>query len=96
VQFEKDFLKEEINDTLSTTMINVHLVIQQMRKSVAQSTDFFLKELIEPLELYQKHYQSTNQELIKQASHYWNKINRERAEMLHSKEVYFAQMNALT
>ncbi len=88
-------MKEEVIDTLSTTMANVQLIFQEIQSNVVQSSETVQKELIEPMELYSKHYSSTNQELNKQATHYWNKLNRQRSDMLQSKEIYFQQMNVL-
>ena len=53
------------------------------------------RDLVEPLELYYKHYQSTNNELIKQGTQFWNQLHQERTAMLFAKENYYNQMHTL-
>ena len=60
------------------------MVDQMHRKS-----DEMKKDLIEPLELYYQHYNSTNTELLKQANEIWTKMHLERNGMLFAKENYY-------
>ncbi len=74
-QYEKDFVSSKqdyIVDTLSTSMCNVKMILDDMVKGVIDKAEAIQRDLIEPLTLYYKHYNSTNHELLKQASHFWN------------------------
>jgi hypothetical protein len=55
---------------------------------MVDKAESLMKELVEPLELFHKHYASTNQELIKQGMQFWNNLHQERTQMLFAKESY--------
>ena len=58
-------------------------------------SDVMLKELIEPSDLYLKHYSATNSVLIEQATEIWQGLHQSRTQMLFSKANYFNQMQTL-
>ncbi len=66
--------KSDINiiDTMSTALVNVKGCFDNVIKSINNKSEMIHRDLVEPLELYYKHYQSTNQELLKQANQFWN------------------------
>ena len=66
-----------------------------MAKDMRQKADMLFKDLIEPSELYYKHYSATNGILIEQAAEIWQGLHQSRTQMLFSKENYFNQMQAL-
>lgn len=100
-QFEKDFVSQRedhhlhIIDTMSTALVNVKGVMDNIVKSVNEKAEMIHRDLVEPLELYYKHYQSTNQELVKQGTLFWNQFHLERTAMLFAKENYYNQMHTL-
>lgn len=55
-------------DTLSTALVNMKAVFDEQYKHIVDQGDMIQRDLIEPLELYYKHYYSTNTELIKQGN----------------------------
>ena len=66
-----------------------------MAKDMRQKADMLFKDLIEPSELYYKHYSATNGILIEQATEIWQGLHQSRTQMLFSKENYFNQMQTL-
>lgn len=96
-QYEKDFLKaprheQLVVDSVSTAMVNVKMCLDQTLKSVCDRSDQMQRDVIEPLELYFKHYALSNNELLKQGNMFWNALHSERTAMLFAKENYYGQM----
>lgn len=63
LQFEKDFAKAnnaQTVDTLSTSIVNVKICVEHIIKDIAEKSEMIQRDLVEPLELYYKHYLSTN------------------------------------
>ena len=54
----------EIINTMSTSIDNFIKVMLDMAKDVRSKADLLFRELIEPSDLYSKHYQATNGILI--------------------------------
>jgi hypothetical protein len=88
-QFDKDFPKENIVDTLSTSLANVKGCMDNLVKNLNEKSEMIHRDLVEPLELYYKHYQSTNSELLKQANQFWTSYHQEHTNMLFAKENYY-------
>lgn len=61
-----------IVDTMSTALVNVKGCMDNLIKSINEKSEMIHRDLVEPLELYHKHYRSTNTELLKQASQFWH------------------------
>jgi hypothetical protein len=79
-QYEKDFLKaprqeQLVVDSVSTAMVNVKMCLDQTLKAVQERSDHIQREVIEPLELYYKHYALSNNELLKQGNTFWNTLH---------------------
>eukprot|EP00347_Sterkiella_histriomuscorum_P016146 403354306 len=90
-QYDKDFVKskqDEIVDTLSTSMFNIKFILDDLVKQIQDKSDLISRDLIEPLDLYYKHYSMTNHELLKQAGFFWNNLHSDRTQMLFAKESY--------
>lgn len=49
-----------IVDTMSTALVNVKGCIDNTIKSISLKAEMIQRDLVEPLELYYKHYHSTN------------------------------------
>lgn len=77
-----------LNDTLSTAIVNVKVMADEIVRSVQEKSELVNRDLVEPLELYQKHYASTNHEILKQANTFWNTLHMDRTQMLFAKESY--------
>ena len=73
-------------------MFNVKFVLDDLHRQLNEKADLIQRDLIEPLDLYHKHYQSTNTELIKQGTHFWNNLHQDRTQMLFAKENYHNQL----
>ena len=73
-------------------MFNVKFVLDDLHRQLTEKADLIQRDLIEPLDLYHKHYQSTNTELIKQGTHFWNNLHQDRTQMLFAKENYHNQL----
>ena len=71
-------------------------VMLEMAKEVKAKADLLFRDLIEPSDLYLKHYSATNSTLIEQATEIWKSLHQARTQMLFSKENYFNQMHQLT
>lgn len=70
-QYEKDFVRvkdHHVVDTLSTAMINIKMCLDDMLREVTSQSDFMLREMVDPLETYYKHYGQNNTELLKQGN----------------------------
>jgi hypothetical protein len=50
---------------MSTALYNVKGCIENIAKNLNEKSEMIHRDLVEPLELYSKHYQSTNLELLK-------------------------------
>ena len=64
-------------------------------KNINEKAELIHRDLVEPLELYYKHYYSTNSELIKQGTQFWNTLHQDRTAMLFAKENYYNHMYTL-
>ena len=67
-QYEKDFIRQRedsINDTLSTAVCNVKFCLDDVIRGLTEKAELIQRDLVEPLDLYYKHYSSTNNELLK-------------------------------
>jgi hypothetical protein len=53
---------------MSTAIVNVKGCFDNIIKSITSKAEMIQRDLVEPLELYYKHYHSTNQELVKQGT----------------------------
>lgn len=76
-------------------MTNVFREVDGLVESFHDKSDLMKKDLIEPLELYFQHYNTTNSDLLTQADDIWMKMHLERNGMLFSKENYYNQMYQL-
>ena len=54
-----------IVDTLSTAMVNMKMCCDEIEKGIADKADSLEKDLVQPVEIFYKHYYSQNSELIK-------------------------------
>lgn len=55
-----------------------------------------MRELVEPLDIFMKHYGTVAQELTKECDTTWVKMHFERNQMILRKEDYFNHMFDLT
>jgi hypothetical protein len=76
-------------------MINLHKSLEELTSNIKEKGELIQRDMIEPLELYYKHYNSTNTELIKQGTQIWNNLHQERTAMLFAKENYYNQMHTM-
>lgn len=53
------------------------------------------KDLVEPLDVYHKHYKQEGHEILKEGTTFWNTLHQERTQMLYAKENYFNQAATL-
>ena len=101
LQFDRDFVSTRedrhlhIVDTMSTALVNVKGCMDNIIRGLQERAEQVLRDLVEPLELYQKHYHSTNNELLRQGTQFWNSLHLERTGMLFAKENYYNQMYTL-
>ena len=61
-------LTEEMGTTMGTSMDNFTNIMLEMAKEVKSKADLLFRDLIEPSDLYCKHYTATNSILIEQAT----------------------------
>lgn len=80
---------------MSTALVNVKGCMDNIIKGVSEKGEMVFRDLVEPLEFYYQYYQSTNNELVKQATTFWNQLHTERTAMLFAKENYYNQMHTL-
>ena len=73
-------------------MCNVKLCLDDLVGGISEKAELIQRDLVEPLALYYKHYQSTNGELLRQAQQFWNQLHQERTQMLFAKEAYHNHM----
>lgn len=74
-------------------MMNFVQEIEQLTLSIKNKADTAVqRELIDPVDIYLKHYQQTNLDLLKACDVTWNKMHHERTNMILNKENYFNQM----
>lgn len=64
---------------------------QEMRKKA----DLLFRDLIEPIDLYYKHYIQTNNSILQDCQRVWTSLHQERTQMLFAKEEYYNQMHTL-
>ena len=91
----KQVENEEMVTTIGATLDNFVNVMLDMAKDVKSKADSLFRDLIEPSDLYCKHYSATNNILIEQARQIWQGLHNSRTQMLFSKENYFNQMHQL-
>lgn len=82
-------MEQAMVTTMGITIENFTKALQELAKGVRTKADLLYKELIEPSEMYGKHYSATNSILIEQASEIWQGLTQARTHMLFSKENYF-------
>jgi hypothetical protein len=61
-------------------------------KNLSSRVESIEKDLIDPLDVYHRHYKSENHESLKEGTAFWNSIHSERTQMLFSKENYYNQI----
>lgn len=71
-------------------------VMLNMANDVRSKADMLFRDLIEPSDLYCKHYTATNSILIEQAQEIWIGLHQARVQMILSKESYFNTMHQLS
>ena len=71
---EKDILKEK---TIDTTAICIQTFSKELKRTVSEVSakySHFQTDLIEPLDLFSKHYQQEGGRLYHSAQSYWNSL----------------------
>lgn len=86
-------MDDEIINTTGTSIESFIRSMKEMANDVRTKADLLFRELIEPTDLYIKHYSATNSILIEQATEIWQGLHKSRTDMLISKENYFSVMN---
>ena len=102
MQFEKDFLKTphslsgashngdpHLVDTLTTAMAKIKQIMESLTKNLNSKVESLEKDLVEPLDVYHRHYKAENHESLKEGTVFWNSIHTERTGMLFAKENYY-------
>lgn len=79
----------EVVDTLGSSVENFINVMLGLAKDLRLKADMLFRDLIEPTDLYQKHYTATNNILLENAQEIWLSLHQSRTQMMLSKENYF-------
>ena len=87
---------DEMVTTLGAAVESYTSVLLDLAKQVKLKADQMFRDLIEPSDLYCKHYTATNSILLEQAQEIWQGLHQSRTQMLFSKENYFTQMIQLS
>ena len=66
-----------------------------MAEDIREKADVLFRDLIEPMDMYYKHYNSTCNVAILECRKIWNVLHQERTQMLFAKEEYYNQMHNL-
>ena len=74
----KEVENEEMVTTMGATLDNFVNVMLDMAKDVKSKADSLFRDLIEPSDLYCKHYSATNNILIEQARQIWQGLHNAR------------------
>ena len=61
--------------TMGTSIDNFTSILLDMAKQVKLKADLLFRDLIEPADLYCKHYTATNSILLEQASEIWQGLH---------------------
>ena len=77
---------------MGASIDNLTNLLLDMAKQVKLKADLMVRDLIEPADLYCKHYTATNSILLEQAQEIWQGLHQSRTQMLFSKENYLTQM----
>ena len=80
-------------NSLGSSIDNFVSIMFAMAKDVRTKADMLFRDLIEPSDLYCKHYTATNSILIEQAHEIWLGLHTARTQMIFSKENYFNHMH---
>ena len=76
-------------DTLSIAMSKIKLSMDGLMKGLGCRVESLEKALVEPLDLYHRHYKSENHEWLKEGTVFWNAMHSEKTQMLFAKENYY-------
>ena len=103
IQLDKDFLKSnyemagqpQLIDTLSGAMGKVKSSMEGLVRSLNSRVEALDKDIVDPLDMYNRHYKQTTTDNLKEGSTFWNSIHAERTQMLFAKENYYNQMQNL-
>lgn len=79
--------------TMGSSIEHFTKTLLNLAKDVRTKADLMFRDLIEPSDLYCKHYTATNSILIEQANEIWQGLHQSRTQMLFSKENHFNQMH---
>ena len=82
----------DIIDTLSTSVEKFVEKVDTFANQYQAKADLLFQDLIEPLDMYQKHYKSTNKSVLEQTNQIWMSLHQQRTQMLFTKENYYNQM----
>ena len=82
-------------NTLGTSIDNFTKQVEEMASDIHKKSNLLYQDLIEPLDLYYKHYHSKNRDILQDCQEIWTTLHKERTQMLFAKEDYYNQMHTL-
>ena len=88
-------INKDIIDTMSNSLNNFIDKISGLADEFQSKAELMAQDLIEPLDMYQKHYKSSSKGILDQGDEIWTNLHMERTEMLFMKENYYNQMYQL-
>ena len=80
---------------MSNSLSNFIEKISGLADEFQSKAELMAQDLIEPLDMYQKHYKATSKGILDQGDEIWTNLHMERTEMLFMKENYYNQMYQL-
>lgn len=83
-------------DTLSGCLFKQKNSIDDMIRNTETISQNFQKDMVEGLEIFEKHYSTTNKAMLKRGHDIWVKLTNERQSLIESQEDYVSAMNHLT
>lgn len=90
--FEKDMASFNCFDTTTIAISSIKGSFDDITKNLQEKVNMVFGDLIEPMELYSKHYIATSQEQVNSARAQWQKLIEEKTKIEVSKEKYYKHM----
>jgi hypothetical protein len=73
-------------ETFSQAMVKIKQSMDALNKNLNSRVESFERDLVEPLDIFHKHYKGQTTEHLKEGTNFWNCLHSDRTQMLFSKE----------
>ena len=82
-------------DSLTQAMSRVKTSLDATTKQLSSRVEAIERDLVEPLDVFTRHYKQETAERLKEATAFWAGLHHDRTQMLFAKENFYVQMHQM-